>query len=196
MSSHHFVREDQEPSVIIVDLEPGDDPGNLLEWSPTVVVLEPCISTFLMSGSKADLVICKTSSLQEVMQLFQHQHPVSFLSHPPDEESIVTALQYVLAKKQPHVHLWSSDPGTIQVVEGFSKLLDITIINRFEKWSCVRNIYTKWYSKGSRIKIRGHKEVRINGADKPGTNHDFSTEADALLVIESTEPFWVGEQII
>ena len=40
MSSHHIVREKQEPALLVLGLDdfPDELLGQLLEWSPTVIV--------------------------------------------------------------------------------------------------------------------------------------------------------------
>lgn len=59
MSSHHFVRDKQEPALIIAN---GADCSNdllnqLLEWNPFVLVLDGALDRVLMKGIKVDAVI-------------------------------------------------------------------------------------------------------------------------------------------
>ena len=46
MSSHHIARDDQEPALIIANGEMCSQEllGQLLEWSPLVIVLDSAIS--------------------------------------------------------------------------------------------------------------------------------------------------------
>lgn len=60
MSSHHIVREKQEPALFILDFDGFDEEyfGQLLEWSPTLVVSEDCYEKIARMGIKIDAVIC------------------------------------------------------------------------------------------------------------------------------------------
>ena len=65
MSSHHFVRDKQEPALIIAN---GDECSNevlnqLLEWNPFVLVLDGALDRVLMKGIKVDAVIGDFDSL-------------------------------------------------------------------------------------------------------------------------------------
>jgi len=65
MSSHHFVRDKQEPALIIAN---GDENSNevlnqLLEWNPFVLVLDGALDRVLMKGIKVDAVIGDFDSL-------------------------------------------------------------------------------------------------------------------------------------
>ena len=56
MSSHHFVKEKQEPALIIADLDGFDEEylGQLLEWSPTVLVPSHLVEKVISLGIKID----------------------------------------------------------------------------------------------------------------------------------------------
>ena len=57
MSSHHFVKEDQEPALIIADASAVsfEKIQELLEWSPTVIVMESSLEMVLSWGIKMDV---------------------------------------------------------------------------------------------------------------------------------------------
>ncbi len=59
MSSHHIVRDDQEPALIIANGAACDPEllGQLLEWSPLVVVLDSAIERVIELGIKVDVLL-------------------------------------------------------------------------------------------------------------------------------------------
>ena len=61
MSSHHIVRENQEPALVIADMSalPVEWPQQLLEWSPTVTVFDSAVEAVRNLGIKLDVVITK-----------------------------------------------------------------------------------------------------------------------------------------
>ena len=59
MSSHHIVRDDQEPALIIANGASCSFEllGQLLEWSPIVVVLDNAIDRVLQLDIKIDVLL-------------------------------------------------------------------------------------------------------------------------------------------
>ena len=59
MSSHHIVRDDQEPALIIANGAACSEEliGQLLEWSPLVIVLDSAIKRVLELGIKVDVLL-------------------------------------------------------------------------------------------------------------------------------------------
>lgn len=59
MSSHHTVRDEQEPALVLAELAGVDyeQVGELLEWGPTVLVFVPALAQVLAWGIKADHVL-------------------------------------------------------------------------------------------------------------------------------------------
>ncbi len=59
MSSHHIVRDDQEPALIIANGASCNIEllGQLLEWSPLVIVLDSAIERVLALEIKVDILL-------------------------------------------------------------------------------------------------------------------------------------------
>ena len=59
MSSHHIVRDDQEPALIIANGASCSFEllGQLLEWSPIVIVLDNAIDRVLQLDIKVDVLL-------------------------------------------------------------------------------------------------------------------------------------------
>jgi thiamine pyrophosphokinase len=59
MSSHHIVREKQEPALLVLGMDNFSDEllGQLLEWSPTVIATEIMAEKLNANGIKIDCVI-------------------------------------------------------------------------------------------------------------------------------------------
>ena len=59
MSSHHIVRDDQEPALIIANGAACSEEllGQLLEWSPLVIVLDSAIERVIKLGIKIDVLL-------------------------------------------------------------------------------------------------------------------------------------------
>ena len=57
MSSHHFVKEGQEPALFILDPVDFELAGPFLEWAPFVIVSENALDQVLHWGIKIDGVL-------------------------------------------------------------------------------------------------------------------------------------------
>ena len=59
MSSHHIVRDDQEPALIIANGASCNNEllGQLLEWSPLIIVLDSAIERVIELNIKVDVLL-------------------------------------------------------------------------------------------------------------------------------------------
>ena len=80
MSSHHFVKEQQEPAVLILNTEgfSFDSISPLLEWVPTVLVAETCVEQVLTWVIKIDVILASQEFQQKNLQLLEEQYPLKF----------------------------------------------------------------------------------------------------------------------
>ncbi len=82
MSSHHIVRDQQEPALLIIQLElfPWDQLHSLLEWSPTVLCCESALAKYLEAGHKVDVALVEEHQLTQWCAELEGQQPVKVLS--------------------------------------------------------------------------------------------------------------------
>src|SRR5476649_1842270 len=99
MSSHHIVREKQEPALLVLGMDDFSDEllGQLLEWSPTVMVTEPMAEKLNAYGIKVDWILTDNNSgdIQSDVNLLA-------LNGGP---SVKTALTYLIANNYPAVNV-------------------------------------------------------------------------------------------
>lgn len=90
MSSHHIVREDQEPAMLIMDAQavPFEQAQESLEWSPTIMVAEQALPDVLSWGIKIDVVIANTSSISSLKTSLHDQFPLKLISCNDQEEAL------------------------------------------------------------------------------------------------------------
>jgi hypothetical protein len=182
MSSHHIIRENQEPALVIMntDTVPHDRVLELLEWSPTVMVAESCLTTVLDWGIKVDVVIAPESKARELALSLLHQFPVRILSFQHEHEALPTALYFLIASKQKAVNVISG----LQLPE-FEKFdsLDISVFQNTLRWSFIRNgLYEKWLLSGSVLHILPAGDF-------------IQTKTDGIVKINRPFGFWIGEEL-
>jgi thiamine pyrophosphokinase len=182
MSSHHFVREDQEPALLIADANSiaFDVVQQLLEWSPTVMVLESELPEVLAWGIKLDVVVAHENNAKKLALELQNQVPIKFISYTNETEALSTAMYFLIASKQKAVNILSKE--TLGEFEVFSAL-DISVFQHGKRWSLVRSgHFEKWLTAGSALEIYYQ-----------GTVTREPIKSDGLVTINRDANFWVAE---
>jgi len=182
MSSHHIIREDQEPALLIMDAGAVEieQVQELLEWSPTVMVTEQALTVVLSWGIKIDIVIARDSSIPNLTSSLQDQSPVKLLSYNHHEEPLSTALHFLIASKQKAVNVIATE--ALEKFESFSSL-DISVFQSGKRWSFIRNgHYEKWFPAGRIVRMFPSNDQL-----------DIKTERDGIVTINRTEGFWISE---
>ncbi len=99
MSSHHFVRDKQEPALIIAN---GADCSNevlnqLLEWNPFVLVLDGALDRVLMKGIKVDAVIGDFDSINVSRLSVEDEQNIEWLvMEDQDSTDLEKGIRYLL----------------------------------------------------------------------------------------------------
>jgi len=183
MSSHHIIREDQEPALLIIDTHTIEFElvQELLEWSPTVMVTEQSLTEVLSWGIKIDIVIAHDESFSILSTSLVDQSPVKLISYNHKEEALSTALYFLMASKQKAVNIIATEP--LKSFESFPSL-DISVFQSGKRWSFIRNgLYEKWFPAGRTVYVSPS-----NG--RP----DIKTERDGIVSINREKGFWVSEE--
>jgi hypothetical protein len=191
MSSHHIVKEDQEPALLI--LEPNaiafEQVQQLLEWSPTIIVAEEAIELVLGWGVKIDIVLCLSSSVDAVNILLQDQLPIRFISYLKQDERLAIALFFLVKEKYKAVNILASDEAIFDVIQNAGLDAEVFFSNR--KWSFIRSgKFEKWVPANDQFFI--YPRQRIHSV---GLSDQLMSIADGPIQMESRTPFWVGEEL-
>jgi thiamine pyrophosphokinase len=189
MSSHHFVKEDQEPALLIADADaiPFAVVQQLLEWSPTVVVLEQALENVLSWGIKVDVVIGQSDHVKTLVNALTDQAPIKILSHQPNEEGLPTAILFLIAGKYKAVNVVGCEPAQLDT---FAQHLDVVTFDAHKRWAYARTgKFEKWLTKGLQLMF-------IPTITKPdGLSDDGFVLQDGLVSLQADHPFWVGEHV-
>ncbi len=164
MSSHHFVKEGQEPALLILDALTFDIAGPLLEWAPMVVVAQPAVEEVILWNIKMDVVLADDKDVQALSSRLVDQAPLTILSHASDESPLINALYFLIRKKQNGVNIFSSNPDeTILLAEKFADQLQISIMDGTLKWSGVTSgHFEKWMTAKTPIYLEKKRGASID----------------------------------
>lgn len=163
MSSHHIVRDDQEPALIIANGQECSQEllGQLLEWSPLIVVLDSAIERVMNYDLKVDVLIGDFDRNFEVEKYRKSQFPIEII-HTPDQNKtdLEKAFDYLIERNIPAVNVvWATGKradhtiANITNIVQYRNLLKIVIIDDHSKIFLLQNKFEKWYSKDSIISL-------------------------------------------
>lgn len=202
MSSHHFVKEQQEPAVFILDTEGlnFESISPLLEWVPTVLVWQECLETVRSWGIKIDLILGTEGFQKENPHLLEEQYPVKFLT-ATQEYTLDEGLQYLLATKHPAAHLVGVSHLTCMDLEEKLDLFDLTIMDSGRKYYPVKSgKFKKWFAETT-IQILGREGMPVEISNENGKlllPLIYLTQLEVpegITEIEGQGIFWVGEEV-
>ena len=196
MSSHHFVKEGQEPAIFITESLSLELFEPLLEWAPLVMITDEVIDDAIRWGFKIDVVVAQTASQEIVADKMAAQVPFKIIPYQDEENSVIAGFNYLLNQNQQAVHVISSSPEIFSTIHDFITKLDVTILNESARWSYSKNgEYEKWLPIGSRIKLKRsiEKQILTFHLLKEDDDGIFETIKDGIIEIKSKDPFWIGE---
>lgn len=202
MSSHHFVKDQQEPAVWIIDASEVqfDQIAPMLEWVPTLLVNESAVEQVLSWGIKIDLILASEDFQTTRSSLLQEQFPLRFLT-ATEAELFATGIDYLVTSDHKAVHLIGmSHLEALQLPDSISQL-DVTIVDGDWKYYPVKSgVFRKWFAE-STIHLHAKESQPVQIQNSNGTLILPITYATMIEVPEGTSElkssgvFWIGEMI-
>lgn len=163
MSSHHIVRDDQEPALIIANGASCQPEllGQLLEWSPLVVVLDSAIERVMELDVKVDVLIGDFDRGFDYEKYRTEQFPIEII-HAPDQNKtdLEKAFDYLIERKIPAVNVvWATGKRVdhtitnITNISRYRNLLKIVILDDHSKVFLLPKKFEKWYTANTTISL-------------------------------------------
>ncbi|MDR2221744.1 MAG: thiamine diphosphokinase [Flavobacteriaceae bacterium] len=163
MSSHHIVRDDQEPALIIANGAACSQElmGQLLEWSPLVVVLDSAIERVIELGIKVDVLIGDFDRDFDAEIYREKQYPIEIV-HIADQDStdLEKACDYLIQRGIPAANIiWATGKRADHTITNitnivkYKKTLKITIYDDYSRIYTLPNSFKKWYEKDTIISL-------------------------------------------
>lgn len=156
MSSHHIVRDDQEPALIIANGEVCSSEllGQLLEWSPIVIVLDSAIERVLELGIKVDVLLGDFDRGLDVNYYKEKQYPLEIVYAPnQDKTDLEKAFDYLIEKGHKAVNvIWATGKRADHTITNltnivaYRNLLKIVILDDHSKVYLLPETFEKWYT--------------------------------------------------
>ncbi|MFM6982921.1 MAG: thiamine diphosphokinase [Chitinophagaceae bacterium] len=163
MSSHHVVREAQEPALIIANGESCRTEliGQLLEWSPFIVVLDGALERVLQLGIKFDVVLgdFDHQSLDEVRSKIP---PDTLIEFVPDQEKtdLEKGIEYLIQRNFKAVNIiWATGKrsdhyiNNIGILARYSDKINQVMIDDHSRIYPISSGFKKYYSENENISL-------------------------------------------
>ncbi|MBZ4034369.1 thiamine diphosphokinase [Flavobacterium sp. 17A] len=163
MSSHHIVRDDQEPALIIANGASCNPEllGQLLEWSPLVIVLDSAIERVIELGIKVDVLLGDFDRGFDPEIYKTTQFPIEIV-HTLDQEKtdLEKAFDYLIERKIPAVNVvWATGKRADHTITNLTQivryrdLLKIVILDDHSKIFLLPTKFEKWYTAKTPISL-------------------------------------------
>jgi len=182
VSSHHIVREKQEPALLVLGLDtfPMELLGQLLEWSPTVIATRDTAEMLHDQGIKIDWIIA--DDMQRTLQSDIKQMPTG--NDTPTE----AALKYLVTHGYPAVNV-ITDNLQLKDYLFYTDKINLVIFQGNQKIYAVNSGFSKWKPAGEMLEVLTHPhDLHLSGLESMG-NHSFRTTHDGFFSLQFEHPF-------
>lgn len=188
MSSHHIVRDDQEPALIIANGASCSNEllGQLLEWSPVVVVLDNAIDRVLELNIKIDVLLGDFDNEFDPYKYTKKQFPIEIVHTPNQNKTdLEKAFDFLIEKGHKAVNVvWATGKRADHTITNITTLpsyrnkLKIVILDDHSKVFLLPNSYKKWYTKGTPISLI--PIGKVNGIETKNLKYPLNDESLVL----------------
>ncbi len=163
MSSHHIVRDDQEPALIIANGASCNPEllGQLLEWSPLVVVLDSAMVRVMELDIKVDVLLGDFDKGFDPEIYKTSQYPIEIIYTPDQNKTdLEKAFDYLIERKIPAVNVvWATGRRADHTITNltniprYRNLLKIVILDDHSKVFLLPKKFEKWYTANTPISL-------------------------------------------
>jgi thiamine pyrophosphokinase len=163
MSSHHIVRDDQEPALIIANGAACSTElmNQLLEWSPLVIVLDSAIDRVLELGIKVDVLLGDFDHGFSPEDYREKQYPLEIVYAPnQDKTDLEKAFDYLIEKGHKAVNvIWATGKRADHTITNitnsvaYRNQLKIVVLDDHSKVFLLPKKYEKWYTANTTISL-------------------------------------------
>lgn len=163
MSSHHIVREGQEPALLIANGEACSREllDQLLEWSPYVLVLDGALERVLNLGIKFDAILgdFDTFNQDEIGAMVQPNTEVIYV---PDQEKtdLEKGLEFLVSKKFAAVNIvWATGKrsdhymNNIATLARYKDQINLVMLDSYSKIYPINSGFKKHFLKDSNLSL-------------------------------------------
>jgi hypothetical protein len=184
MSSHHIIREKQEPALYIHHLGAFNEEylGQLLEWSPTLIVSAAVYEKAISLGLKVDVVVSSND------QDFQENTKVIYAK----SEELDAVLDYLISENYSAVNVIDSK-SELRELGSYIEEINIVVFTETEKSYAIKSGFKVWKPKGTIFNIEVISYFETSNL-KQTENNTFEVINDGFVEFIFNVPYlFIGE---
>ncbi len=192
MSSHHFVREKQEPALYIHSNDTLNNEllGELLEWSPYVIVDEHALYMISHEPIKIDLVVQQELSPNDINLWIANQSAVKVLNLSKDAHKLHSVLDYLEKEQHFAISLLACNDKSFEELSIYNHKLDIIQYSPSYKGFYINRHFSKWMQKDSLLEIN-NAFAETKNLEKCTTT--WKVMEDGIVEIHVSEKTYIKE---
>lgn len=209
MSSHHIVRDEQEPALLIDDATVihWSYVELLLEWSPTVIVTHNALQDVLDRGIKIDVVLAQPAAASHLKEKLKHQSPIKLLLFDR-ADLLASAFIYLKDMNRKAVNVLADvyQSTVLDLIKEYAAVCQAVLFYNQQKWVFVQNgIFKKWVPLGTVFGV--HPIVEPTYFQTEGCHQHLENEmylapfeltskvAGKVKIQSNLKPFWLVETV-
>lgn len=184
MSSHHIVRDDQEPALIIANGAECSKElmGQLLEWSPFVIVLDSAINRVMHLGIKVDVLLGDFDRGLDPEQYRDMQYPLEIVYTPDqDKTDLEKAFDFLISRGFPAVNvIWATGRRADHTITNITNIvryrdkLKIVVLDDHSKVFLLPPKFEKWYPAGTPLSLI--PIGKVSGIHSKNLKHELNND--------------------
>jgi thiamine pyrophosphokinase len=188
MSSHHIVKEKQEPALIIANGEACSEEllGQLLEWSPFIVVLDHAIYRVMDLGIKIDVWMGDFDHEHDFEMIRASQEPIEIVATPDQEKTdLEKAIDFLIERGFPAANIvWATGRRADHAITNITNLvrykdqIRLVLFDDYSKIFPLSGTFEKWYVAGTPISLI--PVGKVEGIQTSGLKYNLKNEALTL----------------
>jgi len=175
MSSHHIVRENQEPALLIKDIHSIQFEwlGQLLEWSPTVVTNQASYEFLHAQGYKVDIVLSHEAIASQAHVEWMRVDESDFISQ---------GISLLLGKNHSAVTIIADEIDVEYLRDSVESMAIVWLHHNFRS-IYVQSGFTKWRPQHERVFLEDNiQDLSVEGLIKEESN-SYLTTSDGFYKI-------------
>jgi hypothetical protein len=192
MSSHHVVREGQEPALFIIEPISYGRVAPLLEWSPLIMVTDAALENVLSWGIRIDAVACDPRNRSDVQAMIADAQQVEIVEA---KDQLLDGLRWLSNKNQFAVTLAGRDPHTLDRIDE-ETYHGISFIDPAMRWIPVVGEFKKWVPARTTFRLlHTPQDCELTVTNGEVSGELIISKDDGLVTIRSSCRLWLGEVI-
>lgn len=189
MSSHHFVKENQEPALIVCSCSSFsfENIEQLLEWAPYIIISSQSAEHFYSRGIHFDVCIGETDLN------FPFMYKSVSLKDPSD---FISEVLKEMADRNKNLNFVFENEDELKVANLQLTIPDLNVVcfTNDRKWILIHDKIERWYPKNKQVFFSSN-EIQVEG-DFREIEGTFSMNNEGLLKAVGKAEFWLIEELI